>query len=128
MPRTRARGEPSPPPQQPIGQMSNDELRAELQDYGRPTGGNKAALKARLSLARTGSEAAGVTPRASPPRRGRAAGSPSPAPLKATIAMSNDELRAELGQRFEPTSGTKGTLRQRLRWQWLQCWCGSMSW
>eukprot|EP01045_Picozoa_sp_COSAG04_P016618 COSAG04_NODE_1402_length_6917_cov_4.721473_5_plen_416_part_00 len=119
MPRTRARGEPSPPPQQPIGQMTNDELRAELQDYGRPTGGKKAELRARLSLARTGSEAASVTPRESPalpaPRRGRAAGSPSPPPLKATIAMSNDELRAELGERFEPTSGTKGTLRQRLQ-------------
>eukprot|EP01045_Picozoa_sp_COSAG04_P009964 COSAG04_NODE_596_length_12255_cov_4.614018_12_plen_435_part_00 len=119
MPRTRARGEPSPPPQQPIGQMSNDELRAELQDYGRPTGGKKAELKARLSLARTGSEAAGVTPRASPPlpapRRGRAAGSPSPPLLKATIAMTNDEMRDELAERFEPTSGTKGTLRQRLQ-------------
>ena len=99
--------------------MTNDELRAELQDLGRPTGGNKAALKARLSLARTGSEAAGVTPRASPPlpapRRGRAAGSPSPPPRKPTVAMTVGELREELAERFEATSGTKGTLRQRLQ-------------
>eukprot|EP01045_Picozoa_sp_COSAG04_P013176 COSAG04_NODE_919_length_9421_cov_5.695130_10_plen_419_part_00 len=113
MPRkTRAAGPPTPPPLRDPAEMTNADMRLELGQLGKSTGGNKAELQARLTAAR-----ADLTPRAPPPVPARPGSTPRPTPSprpKPSVTMTPTELRAELRLSGLSTRGDKSDLRHRV--------------